>query len=102
MRYSVVLYLREVLDSAVNFTPDFSASARACLAAAEKRPRRPTVIPLEDRYSRFVVMCLSFLDIGIYYIRYLRICKYPFRLYLVVIGAARWREPLILGHILLH
>lgn len=52
------LYYLELLGvSAVNFMPFFSASERACFAAPEKRPRKPTVMPLVFKYSRFVAIC---------------------------------------------
>ena len=42
--------------SAVNVTPLATASARATFAAPEKRPRTPTVMPCDFRYSRFVAI----------------------------------------------
>ena len=42
--------------SAWNLIPSASASDKAFEAADEKRPRFPTVIPFDTRYSLFVAM----------------------------------------------
>ena len=49
-------YFFGAFDSASNVTPLVWASEIALTAAAEKRPRLPTVMPCDFRNSRFVAI----------------------------------------------
>jgi hypothetical protein len=60
----------------VKVMPFARASAITVFAAPEKRPRTPTVMPCDFRYSRFVAICYPLSrDVYIYYINYLQFCK---------------------------
>jgi len=53
------IYFFGALASASNLMPFFSASEMALIAADEKRPRAPTVMPFVFRYSRFVAIVID-------------------------------------------
>ena len=54
-----LIYFFGVGFSASKVTPLVVASWRACFAADEKRPRAPTEMPFDFKYSRFVAIVVD-------------------------------------------